>query len=51
MIEKHLHAVFRTHEGDLVALSNGCIKEDIVFIFLNTVWDRVKWNLHYLKSN
>ena len=37
MIEKHLHTICLTHEGNLIPLSNGRIKEDIVFIFLNTV--------------
>ena len=51
MIEKHLHTICRTHEGNLIALSNGRIKENIVFPVLNAVWNRFKRNLHYLKAN
>ena len=51
MIEKHLHTICRTHEGNLIALSNGRIKENIVFPLLNAVCNRFKRNLHYLKAN
>jgi len=51
MIKEHPHTICHTHEGDLIALSNGRIKENIVFTLVNAVWNRFKRNLYYLKTN
>ena len=50
MIEKHLHTVCAPHKRDLIALSDGRVNEDVVFIFLNTVGNRFKRSLYYIKA-
>ena len=48
MIEKHLNTVCTPHKRDLIALSDGRVNEDVVFIFLDTVGNRFNWNPHYI---
>ena len=46
MIKKHMHTICCTQEGDLMALSDGRVDEDVVFTLLNAVWNRFKRQPH-----
>ena len=37
MVKKHVHTICCTHEGNLMALSDGRVDKDVFFLFLNAV--------------